>query len=123
MTIPIGWKKNVLGERCSIEIGGTPSRNVPAYWDDTKETGNLLVSIRDLNQRVITRTAEHISDAGVKHSNVKLQARRKKRVRRYDIGHFHGKSGRLKAEGLGASAIARRLNIARSSVYRLEQEG
>ena len=39
-----------------------------------EESPNLWVSIRDLNQRVITRTAEHISDSGIKHSNVKLQA-------------------------------------------------
>ena len=73
MTTPNGWKKACLGEKCSIEIGGTPSRNTPDYWDDSKETSNLWVSIRDLNQRVITQTAEHISDSGVKHSNVKLQ--------------------------------------------------
>lgn len=68
-----GWKKGILGEECSIEIGGTPSRNVPEYWDDSKITANLWVSIRDLNHRVIIRTTEHISDSGVKHSNVKLQ--------------------------------------------------
>ena len=62
LTIPIGWRQARLGEKCSIEIGGTPSRNIPEYWDDSKESPNLWVSIRDLNQRVITRTAEHISD-------------------------------------------------------------
>jgi type I restriction enzyme S subunit len=73
MKLPTGWTRGRLGEKCSIEIGGTPSRNVPDYWDASKETQNLWVSIRDLNQRVITQTAEHISDLGVKHSNVKLQ--------------------------------------------------
>jgi type I restriction enzyme S subunit len=43
------------------------------YWDDTKETSNLWVSIKDLNQRVVTSTAEQITTVGVKHSNVKLQ--------------------------------------------------
>ncbi len=33
-----------------------------------------------------------------------------------------GEIARLKAEGLGASAIAKRLNIARSSVYRVTGE-
>jgi type I restriction enzyme S subunit len=73
MNLPSGWKRGRLGEECSIEIGGTPSRNIPAYWDDAKETTNLWVSIRDLNQREITRTAEQITAIGVKHSNVKLQ--------------------------------------------------
>ena len=68
-----GWQKGRLGELCSIEIGGTPSRSNPDLWDASKETSNLWVSIRDLNRTVITDTAEHISDSGVKHSNVKLQ--------------------------------------------------
>ncbi len=52
---------------------GPPSRNISAYWDDGKETGNLWVSIKDLNEREITRTAEQITELGVRHSNVKLQ--------------------------------------------------
>ena len=68
-----GWQKGRLGELCSIEIGGTPSRSNPDLWDASKDTSNLWVSIRDLNRTVITDTAEHISDSGVKHSNVKLQ--------------------------------------------------
>ena len=68
-----GWQKGRLGELCSIEIGGTPSRSNPDFWDASKDTSNLWVSIRDLNRTVITDTAEHISDSGVKHSNVKLQ--------------------------------------------------
>lgn len=67
------WSKGRLGEQCSIQIGGTPSRNVAEYWDSTKDTSNAWVSIRDLNRRVITKTAEYITDRGVKHSNVKLQ--------------------------------------------------
>lgn len=63
-----------LGEQCSIEIGGTPSRNVPEYWDPAKDTSNAWVSIRDLSRRTINSTAEHISDLGAKRSNVKLQA-------------------------------------------------
>jgi type I restriction enzyme, S subunit len=74
MNLPTGWTRGRLGEKCSIEIGGTPSRNAPDYWDTSKETPNLWVSIRDLNQRVISQTSERISDLGVKHSNVKLQA-------------------------------------------------
>jgi len=67
-----GWKRSQLGKECSIEIGGTPSRDVAEYWDSTNEL-NTWVSIRDLNQKVIVRTAESITDSGVKHSNAKLQ--------------------------------------------------
>jgi len=74
MSAPKDWKKGLLGEECSIEIGGTPSRNVPEYWDTAKETANAWVSIRDLSRRTINSTAEHISDLGAKRSNVKLQS-------------------------------------------------
>jgi type I restriction enzyme S subunit len=74
MSAPKDWKKGLLGEECSIEIGGTPSRNVPEYWDPAKETANAWVSIRDLSRRTINSTAEHISDLGAKRSNVKLQS-------------------------------------------------
>ena len=73
MTLPDGWKQGRLGELCSIEIGGTPSRGVAEYWDSAHDTSNVWVSIRDMRQRLITGSAEHISDLGVKKSNVKLQ--------------------------------------------------
>jgi type I restriction enzyme S subunit len=66
-----GWDIGLLGEVCSITIGGTPSRANPAYWDIDKSTENLWVSIRDLNQRIITDTAEYLTKEGVKNSNVK----------------------------------------------------
>lgn len=62
-----------LGKECSIEIGGTPSRSVAAYWDTDGTTENAWVSIKDMRFRVITDTAERISNLGVRHSNVKLQ--------------------------------------------------
>ncbi|MDE3001320.1 MAG: restriction endonuclease subunit S [Gemmatimonadota bacterium] len=72
MTLPDGWKQGRLGKLCSIEIGGTPSRGVAAYWDSAHDTSNVWVSIRDMRQRLITASAEQISDLGVKKSNVKL---------------------------------------------------
>lgn len=72
MTLLEGWKQGRLGELCSIEIGGTPSRRVAAYWDFAHDTSNVWVSIRDMRQRLITGSAEQISDLGVKKSNVKL---------------------------------------------------
>ena len=73
MTLLDGWKQGRLGELCSIEIGGTPSRGVAAYWDSAHDTSNVWVSIRDMRQRLITGSAEQISNLGVKKSNVKLQ--------------------------------------------------
>ena len=53
---------------CTIRIGGTPSRAVPAYFGGQ----NLWVSIAEMKGNVITDTKEKISDEGVKNSNVKL---------------------------------------------------
>lgn len=68
-----GWVKGTLGDLCSIEIGGTPSRNNPDFWDSGKETSNHWVSIKDLSGRVVSETAEKITDLGVRNSNVKRQ--------------------------------------------------
>lgn len=65
------WVTKQLGEICDIQIGGTPSRNNPALWDTDKQTENYWVSIRDLNQKIITSTDERISDLGTKKSNAK----------------------------------------------------
>ena len=73
MNWPVNWIKVRLGEVCSVEIGGTPSRQRSDYWDVEYATPNIWVSIRDMHKRVIVDTAERISDAGVKHSNAKLQ--------------------------------------------------
>lgn len=52
-----------------IKIGGTPSRGNPSFFGGT----NLWVSIRDMeSQPVITRTAECITEEGVKKSNCKF---------------------------------------------------
>ena len=69
---PYGWCVTSIGEICNIAIGGTPSRQVPEYWDSTKVSGYPWVSIRDLKKSIVYETSEYISDAGVKNSNVKM---------------------------------------------------
>jgi type I restriction enzyme S subunit len=66
------WTSTELGSICDIRIGGTPSRSNSAYWDTDHSTENYWVAIRDLNKRVITDTAERLTNLGVKHSNAKL---------------------------------------------------
>jgi type I restriction-modification system DNA methylase subunit/restriction endonuclease S subunit len=61
-----------LGEVCSIDIGGTPSRDNNDYYDNGN---NLWASIRDLKGGYIYDTKEKITDLGVKKSNVKLFAK------------------------------------------------
>lgn len=71
----VGWKSDKLGQICDISIGGTPSRNNNLFWDEAKESGNLWVSISDLNTSVIYNTNEYITTLGVKNSNAKLVKR------------------------------------------------
>lgn len=66
--IESNWEIKTLGEVCSLQIGGTPSRENKTYFE-----GNIpWVSVRELNNNVITDTTEKLSEAGVKNSNVKL---------------------------------------------------
>jgi len=58
-----------LGEIATIIIGGTPKRDNLLYYNNGT---NLWVSIRELNNNIITNTKEKITDLGVKNSNVKL---------------------------------------------------
>lgn len=66
------WEHNTLGELCTLEIGGTPTRNNPLYWDSENAGSNYWVSIADLKTPEITETEERITDLGVRHSNAKL---------------------------------------------------
>lgn len=58
-----------LGDLVNIDIGKTPSRNNPNYWDKEKKTTNIWVSIRDLSNiknLYIEDSKEYISDQGAK---------------------------------------------------------
>jgi type I restriction enzyme S subunit len=67
------WRQVALGEICSIEIGGTPSRSEPRYWWKSDEDGIRLpwVSISDMKGKVITDTKESITENGALQSNCK----------------------------------------------------
>lgn len=66
------WKWVRFDNIFNIEIGGTPSRRNPSYWDDKKITENRWLSIRDLKNKFIQDTKEYITDLGVKKSNATL---------------------------------------------------
>ena len=58
-----------LGECCTFDIGGTPSRSKNEYYENGT---NLWISVRELNGGYIYDTTEKITDLGVKKSSVKL---------------------------------------------------
>ena len=62
-----GWTTKPLGELCNIELGKTPDRSNPAYWDEKGSTGNVWLSIADLlraENRIISDSKEYVSDKG-----------------------------------------------------------
>jgi len=67
------WQEITLGEICSIEIGGTPSRSEERYWWKSDNDGTRLpwVSISDMKAKVITDTKESITEIGALQSNCK----------------------------------------------------
>ena len=65
------WCTLPAGKVARISIGGTPAREVGAFWSD-REGGHPWVSIADMKSHSIFETAEYISDLGVASSNVKL---------------------------------------------------
>ncbi len=69
---PDGWRMARLGEVARIEIGRTPARNRPEFWDRRKSTNNRWVSIADMRGRFISDTSEYISDLAARLTRSKL---------------------------------------------------
>ncbi len=67
------WKRVTLGEICSIEIGGTPSRSEERYWWKSGSDSIPLpwVSISDMKSKIIADTKESITEIGASQSNCK----------------------------------------------------
>lgn len=70
--VPESWDVVPLGRHYSAVSGGTPSRGNPGFWQD----GTIpWVKTTEINYGVLTRTEEHITEAGLKGSAAKwLQA-------------------------------------------------
>lgn len=63
------WKTLKLIDIVNIEIGKTPSRKNPKFWDKNKTGSNIWLSIRDIsnnNGLYIDDSSEYISDEGAK---------------------------------------------------------
>jgi len=63
------WNTVKLEEIVNIDIGKTPSRNNPKYWDKEKKNYNVWVSIRDMSALgglYVDDSREYISNEGAK---------------------------------------------------------
>lgn len=67
--VPEGWQVKELGDLAEkIEGGGTPSRDVPEYWN-----GNIpWASVKDLRATTLSTAEESISELGLRNSSSKL---------------------------------------------------
>ncbi|MFA6091379.1 MAG: restriction endonuclease subunit S [Elusimicrobiota bacterium] len=73
--IPVDWTVQRLGDLVDIQIGGTPSRNNPEYWDTEFQTQNHWASIADMKRHCLLSTKERLTDSGIAHSNAKRIAK------------------------------------------------
>lgn len=56
-----------LGFLCNIELGKTPARKSPQFWDAHKKTNNVWLSIADMPDQLhahVTDSKEYLSDSG-----------------------------------------------------------
>lgn len=60
-----GWEIKKMGEVCTIQLGKTPYRKNPKFWDKEKVSGNVWLSIADLQHgQYISDSSEQVSDLG-----------------------------------------------------------
>ena len=66
--LPSGWQWTTIGEQFRVEVGATPSRKHSAYW------GGAIpwVSSGEVQFRRVKRTAETITEEGLRNSSTKL---------------------------------------------------
>ncbi len=66
--IPPKWASTVLGNVCLCELGGTPSRSKPEYWN-----GDIpWINSGEVNKFRITKPSEMITELGLNKSATKL---------------------------------------------------
>lgn len=69
LNLPTGWRKTRLGEVFDVQVGSTPSRKVPEYWN-----GEIAwVSSGEVHFEAINKTMEYITGDGLNNSSTNVQ--------------------------------------------------
>ena len=90
-TLPTDWKLSPLGELARVYSGGTPSRNVSAYWGGTIP----WVTTAEIDSGHITSTRQTITDSGLKASAARIAQPGTILLAMYGQGKTRGKSALL----------------------------
>ena len=70
LSIPDTWMKVRLGDVFQVEVGSTPSRRKPEYWN-----GDInWVSSGEVHFNTITYTEEHITEEGLNHASTNVHS-------------------------------------------------
>ena len=68
LSLPTGWIKIRIGDVFIVEVGSTPSRRVPEYWN-----GDVAwVSSGEVHFNAISETEERITKRGLEHASTKV---------------------------------------------------
>ena len=69
LSLPKQWVEIRIGDVFTVEVGATPSRRVPEYWN-----GNVSwVSSGEVHFHEISETAEHITQSGLARASTNVQ--------------------------------------------------
>lgn len=101
-TIPGNWEVKTLGELAKVTSGGTPSREIKAYWGGSIPW--ITTSLIDFNE--INRAEEFITKEGLKQSSTKLFPSGTLLMALYGQGVTRGKTAILKIEATTNQACA-----------------
>lgn len=78
------WEMVELGEVCEVQSGGTPSKNIPNYWN-----GNIpWYSSGELNELFTIDSNESITKEGLDNSNAKIFPKGSLLIGMYDSAAF-----------------------------------
>lgn len=99
---PEDWSYEPLGRVAQIVTGGTPSRNVPEFWN-----GDIpWMSSGEINQRIVLNVAERITSSGLAGSNARVLAAETVMIALNGQGRTRGKVALLKIEAACNQSLA-----------------
>ncbi len=70
--LPEGWQRKENGECCEVSGGGTPSREIPEYWENGTVKWFSPTDLSKANSLCLLDSSDKITELGLKTSSAKL---------------------------------------------------